>query len=389
MREPSSTSSSEVQAEVQRQLREYVQRYEGVTNSLRTQLEEVQRERERLLASQRGESHGDQALQRGESHGDRAWQHGESHGDRALQRGESHGDRAPQHGESHGDRASQRGESHGDRASQRGESHGDRASQHGESRGDRAFNGVPPGDRAFNGVPPGDRAFSGVPPGDRASSDVPGDRAFSGVPPGDRAFSGGSQGGRVTMDHLGLPSGSRVAGHGEPESGPTRRQEQQARDDREGDGQWEPTQIDLLSVIATGARQLQDAQTKAFQKKSSQEEPEPVKPGVTSLPTLKGPDPETSPVEVQDWLQLLQAPMSDLSDNSAEWWGRVQELAQRAYQGWSSATPMEWLALRAPREKELEEGRFARLNARAASMILSSLDETFGLGSPSSSSEAD
>ena len=164
--------------------------------------------------------------------------------------------------------------------------------------------------------------------------------------------------GRVTMDHLGLPSGSRVAGHGEPESGPTRRQEQQARDDREGDGQWEPTQIDLLSVIATGARQLQDAQTKAFQKKSSQEEPEPVKPGVTSLPTLKGPDPETSPVEVQDWLQLLQAPMSDLSDNSAEWWGRVQELAQRAYQGWSSATPMEWLALRAPREKELEEGRF-------------------------------
>ena len=172
------------------------------------------------------------------------------------------------------------------------------------------------------------------------------------------------------MDHLGLPSGSRVAGHGEPETGPTRRQEQQARDEQDGDGKREPTKIDLLNVIATGMRQLQDAQTKAFQKKSSQEEPEPVKPRVTSLPTLKGPDPETSPVEVQDWLQLLQAPMSDLGDNSAEWWGRVQELAQRAYQDWSSATPMERLAMRAPREKELEEGRFARLNARAASMIL-------------------
>ena len=86
------------------------------------------------------------------------------------------------------------------------------------------------------------------------------------------------------MDHLGLPSGSRVAGHGEPESGPTRRQEQQARDEQDGDGKREPTQIDLLSVIATGMRQLQDAQTKAFEKKSSQEEPEPVKPRVTSLP---------------------------------------------------------------------------------------------------------
>ena len=64
--------------------------------------------------------------------------------------------------------------------------------------------------------------------------------------------------------------------------------------------------------------------------------------------------------------------MSDLGDNSAEWWGRVQELAQRAYQDWSSATPMERLAMRAPREKELEEGRFARLN----SMILPSLDES-------------
>eukprot|EP00439_Symbiodinium_sp_Y106_P085881 s508_g30.t1 len=72
-------------------------------------------------------------------------------------------------------------------------------------------------------------------------------------------------------------------------------------------GQREPSQLDLLSVIAIGMRQLQDAQTKAFQKK-------------TTAAVLKGPDPATSPVEVQDWLQLLQAPMSDLSDNSGDWW---------------------------------------------------------------------
>ena len=56
----------------------------------------------------------------------------------------------------------------------------------------------------------------------------------------------------------------------------------------------EPTQLDLLSVIATQMRQLQDAQTKAFQKKTTADEPEPVKPGVSVLPTLKGPEPATT-----------------------------------------------------------------------------------------------
>ena len=60
--EPASTSSSEIQAEVQRQLRQYVQRYEGVANSLRGQLEEVQRERDELLARQQhGVPTGDRA----------------------------------------------------------------------------------------------------------------------------------------------------------------------------------------------------------------------------------------------------------------------------------------------------------------------------------------
>ena len=66
--------------------------------------------------------------------------------------------------------------------------------------------------------------------------------------------------------------------------------------------------------------------------------------------------------------------MSDLSDNSGDWWSKVQKLAQKAYQEWSSATPMERLTMRAPRDRTLEEGKFARLNARAASMILSALD---------------
>ena len=132
--------------------------------------------------------------------------------------------------------------------------------------------------------------------------------------------------------------------------------------------------MDILGVIAAGMRQLQDAQSKAFERKGSTGDPEAVKPGTSTLPELKPPLPESSPVEVQDWLQLLAAPMSDLSDSSGEWWCQVQQLAQDAYRVWSDATPLERLTLRAPRSKDLEEGRYARLNARAASMILAALD---------------
>ena len=140
--------------------------------------------------------------------------------------------------------------------------------------------------------------------------------------------------------------------------------------------QLEASKIDLIGILAAGMRQLQDAQTKAFEKRRATAEPETVKPGVSALPTLKAPDPETSPVEVQDWLQLLQAPMADLSDSSHEWWERIQEIATEGYRQWAQAAPMERLAMRPPRDKSLEEGKYARLNSRAASMLLSALDES-------------
>ena len=68
--------------------------------------------------------------------------------------------------------------------------------------------------------------------------------------------------------------------------------------------------------------------------------------------------------------------MADLSDNSCEWWAQVQALAIKGYEQWASATPLERLSMKQPYSKELEEGRFARLNSRAASMLLAALDST-------------
>ena len=72
-------------------------------------------------------------------------------------------------------------------------------------------------------------------------------------------------------------------------------------------------------------KQLQDLQAKAFEKPTA---PEMVKPGVNSLPDLKEPGLDTSPVDIQDWLELL-TPMSDLSDGSSGWWKEVLARATR------------------------------------------------------------
>ena len=132
-------------------------------------------------------------------------------------------------------------------------------------------------------------------------------------------------------------------------------------------------QNDPLTLLVGGMNQLQAALMKQM---DGDQSPEAVKPGTTTLPALKAINPRTSPIDVQDWLELVAAPMSDLSNTSATWWAKVRELASMTYKRWTQASPIERLNIQPPFSKELEEGRYARVNARAASMIMLALDST-------------
>ena len=102
--------------------------------------------------------------------------------------------------------------------------------------------------------------------------------------------------------------------------------------------------------------------------------PEAVKPGTTSLPALKPVHPNTSSIDMQDWLELVAAPMSDLSNSSSIWWSKVRELANDTYKRWVQASPIERLNIQRPVSSDLEVGKWARVNARASSMIMLALD---------------
>ena len=153
-------------------------------------------------------------------------------------------------------------------------------------------------------LPQGDRALhSQLPQGDRA--------LHSQLPQGDRAL------------HSQLPQGDRALHTQSQEGGEAGDTGPDGQDPQPG-SPTQPTPMELLGVIATGMRQLQEVQLKQMEKKDV---PEVVKPGISSLPMLDSPGKESSPVDIQDWLEEVGSIMGDLSDTSHEWWRAVRETA--------------------------------------------------------------
>ena len=132
----------------------------------------------------------------------------------------------------------------------------------------------------------------------------------------------------------------------------------------------------LLETLAEGMQQLQKAQLDHFEKaerKREDEAPEQCKPGTTSLPSLQSPSGNESAVALQDWIEVIDGPLRDISDSSSWWWDAVKERAQESYRKWVALGPYERLALKPPTADDLEKGKFARLSARTAGMMLQAI----------------
>ena len=131
-----------------------------------------------------------------------------------------------------------------------------------------------------------------------------------------------------------------------------------------------------MALLVDGITQLQAVMIKQMDKKAEGDRsPETVKPGTPALPSLKEVCADTSCVDVMDWMEVIDGPMSDLSDSSASWWRRVTTEANRAYTTWSLASPLERLQV-APEVSDLEDGKFSRLNSRAAAMVVAALHDS-------------
>ena len=100
----------------------------------------------------------------------------------------------------------------------------------------------------------------------------------------------------------------------------------------------------LLEKVAEGLHQLQQAQLEKLDKRNADEAPEQCKPGTTTLPSLPAPSGNESAVALQDWLEVIDGPLRDISDSSSWWWDAVKKrLVIAIVFGWLQDPTKGWL----------------------------------------------
>ena len=133
----------------------------------------------------------------------------------------------------------------------------------------------------------------------------------------------------------------------------------------------------VLDALTKGIQQLQELQVQAMSKATSTSAVETVKPGTMALtPMPEAKEGAESALTFQDWLEISASTMSDISEASGTWWLGVIEQVEHTYEKWLAATPLERLSIEPLNTETWTTGRWARVNARASTMIINSMTES-------------
>ena len=111
-------------------------------------------------------------------------------------------------------------------------------------------------------------------------------------------------------------------------------------------------------------------------KKVSEGHDDEVLRGGVELHHLPEWSPETAPVDLQDWLLLVDSQMCDISASSHEWWVMTLETARKWYKKHQSLKPIEKLQHQVSLPSELEQAKWKRLERRASNLMLRALPES-------------
>ena len=94
-----------------------------------------------------------------------------------------------------------------------------------------------------------------------------------------------------------------------------------------------------------------------------------------TLPELGEWDPSTGPIDLGDWLALIEPIMSDLSKTSAIWWTRLNQEASEWYERHQQLPPLSRLSHDPVPSNTLKDPKRSRLEKRAATMLLRALPQ--------------
>ena len=94
------------------------------------------------------------------------------------------------------------------------------------------------------------------------------------------------------------------------------------------------------------------------------------------VPKLPDWNPSTGPIDLNDWLALIEPIMADLTATSGEWWDRLLQEARQWYQDHMALSPLDRLLHEPKPTPELDQPRWVRLERRASTLLMMSIPET-------------
>ena len=135
------------------------------------------------------------------------------------------------------------------------------------------------------------------------------------------------------------------------------------------------TMLKLMQGMQKMQQQLMVQKDKTRKEKGEGFEDETLRGGI-ELHQLPEWSPDTAPVDLQDWLLLVDTQMCDISTSSHEWWGLTLEASRKWYKKHQSLKPIEKLQHKVSLTSELHQTKWKRLERRASNLLLRALPES-------------
>ena len=133
-----------------------------------------------------------------------------------------------------------------------------------------------------------------------------------------------------------------------------------------------------LHLMAMMMQSMQEMQRKINSKEGGKEEGGGEVEFVRShpeVPKLQDWNPSTGPIDLNDWLALIEPIMADLTATSGEWWEKLLKECRQWYQDHMALSPLDRLAHEPTPSKELQQPRWTRLERRASTLLMMSIPE--------------
>ena len=159
--------------------------------------------------------------------------------------------------------------------------------------------------------------------------------------------------------------------------------EEQRHSGQEGTGQKESSSSESFAERSLGFMALMMESMKEMQKKMLEPREEAgmvrgvevVRTGVMELPALQQCNPAQGPLQLGDWLLMIEPVAADMSTTSQEWWGEMTKAVETWYQQHMSMNPLDRISHEVKPPPQLVQDRWQRLQRRMSTMLLQAVPE--------------